>query len=1170
MSDLFKSAFEYFSGPSNGQYSDNSFVGQTIEISNVKLKIKKVISEGGFAVVFVAQDLGTGNEYALKRLLGADEESKNNIIKEINLLKKVSGHPNIIQFLTFNYTEIAKTSHGQHEFLLITELCPGGSLGEILQSKNSPFDPEIIARIFYQICRAVSHMHAQVPPIIHRDLKIENLLISSENSIKLCDFGSATVEVFRPDLTWSANQHNALEENMSRFTTPMYRAPEMVDTWNNHFIGTPVDVWALGCILYTLCYMKHPFEDSAKLRIINANYTIPPDPKYSCFHDIIRGCLQVNPEQRLTVSECLERVAAVAETHRFNLRASLNLGVGKEAEQNLPDSNSRNGVSEQPPPRPAAPSPAHHPARPPQPVPPQSLAKDCPEQVQSNAPSRPPYPNRPPPQQHQQQQQINRQPDVKQTGLFSSLKGGAGSFLKNLKDTSTKVISSVQQTMGRTDLDINYITSRILVMPYPSEGFESAYKTNHIEDVRLFLDSRHPNFKYSVYNLSRRPYHGKFGQARIIDCGFAYPEHFRAPLLNSLYQLCEDIYQYLEGDSRNVVVVHCTDGKSTSATLVCALLIYAGLIQVPEDALQMFAVKRCPPNMQASNLRYLYYLAGIVRAPALYPHYKPVTLISVLMQPVPLFTKVRDGCRPYIEVYSENRCVMSTLQDYERMRLYNIAEGKCLLPINTTVCGDVCIVIYHARNILGGVMTQGKATGLKICQIQFHTGFIPEEETSLRYTKADLDEISENPEHYQDRFSVTLNVFVTDTEKRPTQPAPWQTDTTKRVADTMFASQIEKDETIDNFVSKNSRNMDTSSRILPQRPSRPSRPTPPLHRNLTGENKTSSDSDSEQIMNKQPPRPAPPATKTSTKPLEEAVDFLNLNSSAPANNSSPKISPSSNFDLLSGFGGNNEPQMNFGGFKSAPKENKPPASDIFDPFATTGGGEDNLIGGWGNFSSANVTTTTTTNSTTTTNNSNSQPQKPNDFFADLGSLGGNIRPPSVTPTNGGSTPNKMPPTTPQHAPKPQMKSPDYNRAHFEPPTAKNNGASEAKGKPKSVDVFGDLLGSQGYSFTAKKDQGPRSINEMRKEEMATYTDPETMKVMEWKEGKKNNIRALLCSMHTILWEDNKWKKCEMHQLVSAADVKKAYRRACLAVHPDKVGIFIMFNILMQFYKLNSF
>lgn len=50
--------------------------------------------------------------------------------------------------------------------------------------------------------------------------------------------------------------------------------------------------------------------------------------------------------------------------------------------------------------------------------------------------------------------------------------------------------------MGRTDLDIHYLTSRIIVMPYPSEGLESTYKTNYIEDVRLFLDSRHPSYRY--------------------------------------------------------------------------------------------------------------------------------------------------------------------------------------------------------------------------------------------------------------------------------------------------------------------------------------------------------------------------------------------------------------------------------------------------------------------------------------------------------------------------------------------------------------------------------------------------------------------------------------------------------------------------------------------------
>lgn len=85
------------------------------------------------------------------------------------------------------------------------------------------------------------------------------------------------------------------------FTTPMYRAPEMLDTWSNHPIDHSVDIWALGCILYTLCYMQHPFEDSAKLAILNGNYNLNQnDQNYKVFHEIIREYLSVTSEICIT------------------------------------------------------------------------------------------------------------------------------------------------------------------------------------------------------------------------------------------------------------------------------------------------------------------------------------------------------------------------------------------------------------------------------------------------------------------------------------------------------------------------------------------------------------------------------------------------------------------------------------------------------------------------------------------------------------------------------------------------------------------------------------------------------------------------------------------------------------------------------------------------------
>ena len=120
-------------------------------------------------------------------------------------------------------------------------------------------------------------------------------------------------------------------------------------------------------------------------------------------------------------------------------------------------------------------------------------------------------------------------------------------------------MQTVQQSMARTELDASYLTSRILVMPYPADGIESAYRANHVEDVRAFLQTRHPPpTKIQFYNLSR----GRPNVARLsgkhIDCSFAYASsEANAPLLSAIYQICQDIYHYLDADVHHAVVLYC-------------------------------------------------------------------------------------------------------------------------------------------------------------------------------------------------------------------------------------------------------------------------------------------------------------------------------------------------------------------------------------------------------------------------------------------------------------------------------------------------------------------------------------------------------------------------------------------------------------------------------------
>lgn len=102
-------------------------------------------------------------------------------------------------------------------------------------------------------------MNSQYNASPTRDLKYNNTMSNAPIEIppiqqlrfKLCDFGSTTAQIF---LGGSAQEINLMSEEISRLTTPQYRAPEMVDLYSKGGIGVGVDVWALGCLLYKLCW----------------------------------------------------------------------------------------------------------------------------------------------------------------------------------------------------------------------------------------------------------------------------------------------------------------------------------------------------------------------------------------------------------------------------------------------------------------------------------------------------------------------------------------------------------------------------------------------------------------------------------------------------------------------------------------------------------------------------------------------------------------------------------------------------------------------------------------------------------------------------------------------------------------------------------------------------
>lgn len=593
---------------------------------------------------------------------------------------------------------------------------------------------------------------------------------------------------------------------------------------------------------------------------------------------------------------------------------------------------------------------------------------------------------------------------------------------------------------------------------------------------------------------------------RTVECGFIYqPNPPKAPILSHMYALAEDMFGFLNNDPKNVIIIQSPDnGKGIAATMVCALMLYTQLIREPEDAMQMFAVKRTPPNMKPSELRYCYYMADIVRSH--FPHYKPITLVSINISPVPRMTKARDGCRLYIEVAANDRIAVSTLQEYDKMRVYHASEGRVNLPLNITLCGDITVTLYHARNSIAGI---GRQQALKVCQIQFHSGFIPMEETLLSFNRSELDDIPD-AEHVPNNFNLSLSVFVGDDDRAPVNHPPWlsQNQQQQRDPKILFSSQLEYEENVDNFITKGS---SSNSNQPPPRPV-PPRPAPPTRNDSPSLPQFYRDHDeTKNIINTNTTE-----VKATTEPPTNAFDFLNLdnetsNASIPEQPKQiPKVKEPS-FDLLGGFDTNfSDPFPDIIGSAL----NKPT-----EPVIVSSGSNSNLDDIFGSLPQTATPTIVPSKSSSDLNglnftaggassipNNNTKKQEGaiNDPFADLTQLGGNLfgNKPANNPFGASATPqnsstNASPrnnPSTPIH----QMKSPnepqrpDYSRSHFQEPQDPAN----ASQKPKSADIFGDILGQQGYSF-GKTSQGPRSINEMRKIEQAQTMDPEKMKVVEW-------------------------------------------------------------------------
>nr|XP_033803874.1 AP2-associated protein kinase 1 isoform X10 [Geotrypetes seraphini] len=268
------------------------YIGRVFSIGRHQVTVDEVLAEGGFAIVFLVRT-NNGVKCALKRMYVNNEHDLQVCKREIQIMRDLSGHKNIVGYIDSSINSMS--SGDVWEVLILMDFCRGGQVVNLMNQRlQTGFTESEVLQIFCDTCEAVARLHQCKMPIIHRDLKVENILLHDRGHYVLCDFGSATNKFQNPQ----TEGVNAVEEEIKKYTTLSYRAPEMVNLYSGKVITTKADIWALGCLLYKLCYFTLPFGES-QVAICDGNFTIPDNSRYSHdMHCLIRYMLEPDPDKR--------------------------------------------------------------------------------------------------------------------------------------------------------------------------------------------------------------------------------------------------------------------------------------------------------------------------------------------------------------------------------------------------------------------------------------------------------------------------------------------------------------------------------------------------------------------------------------------------------------------------------------------------------------------------------------------------------------------------------------------------------------------------------------------------------------------------------------------------------------------------------------------------------
>ncbi|XP_076876077.1 putative tyrosine-protein phosphatase TPTE isoform X2 [Brachyhypopomus gauderio] len=330
---------------------------------------------------------------------------------------------------------------------------------------------------------------------------------------------------------------------------------------------------------------------------------------------------------------------------------------------------------------------------------------------------------------------------------------------KELEKVTRRMVSENKRRYQKDgfDLDLTYVTDRVIAMSFPSSGKQALYR-NPIREVARFLDTKHPDH-YRVYNLcSEKGYDPKFFHYRVERVMI---DDHNVPSLEDMLRYTTSVREWMAADPNNIIAIHCKGGKGRTGTMVCTWLIDSDQFESAQDSLDYFGERRTDKSMSSkfqgvetpSQSRYVgYYEVMKTKHDRQLPPPKSLKIKSLRIHSIAGVGKGNGVDLKVRIIVRKERVFQCVCAKQENCTLFPDAGNNAVvisLLEGPVVCGDVKVMFESSA---------GLPKGYEDCPFYFwfNTSFVENNRLYLSREELDNPHKSKTWDIYKEDFGVTV------------------------------------------------------------------------------------------------------------------------------------------------------------------------------------------------------------------------------------------------------------------------------------------------------------------------------------------------------------------------------------------------------------------------------